>query len=85
MNTNNLERFKTILADQYTQLFETPDYAMAKRLHTPESMAHKMTIGLHTGSADKDGEGIKRTCKALGIKHTYKAIREYLDKPGVTK
>ena len=85
MNTNNLERFKTILTDQYTQLFETPDYAMAKSRYTPEGLAHKMTIGLHAGTADKDGEGIKRTCKALGIKHTYKAIREYLDKPGVTK
>ncbi len=31
-----------------------------------------MTRGLINGSASKDGEGITRTCKVLGIKHTYK-------------
>ena len=37
-----------------------------------------MTKGLTNGSASKDGEGIKKTCERLKIKHTYKAIREFL-------
>jgi hypothetical protein len=37
-----------------------------------------MTNGLQTGAANKDGEGIKRACKACGVKYTYAAIREFL-------
>jgi hypothetical protein len=38
-----------------------------------------MTQFLKDGTgANKDGEGVKRTCKILGIKHTYKAIQTYL-------
>ena len=37
-----------------------------------------MTVGLAKGGANKDGEGIKRACKAVGIKHTYAAISAFL-------
>jgi hypothetical protein len=37
-----------------------------------------MCAGLADGTADKSGEGVKRTCAVLGIKHTYKAIKAYL-------
>lgn len=30
-------------------------------------------------SYNKDGLAFKRTCKQLGIKHTYKAIAEFID------
>ena len=72
------ERFQTVLADQYAQLFALPDYAMAAARYTPAQLADKMTEGLLTGTANKDGEGIKRTCKALGIKYTYSAIKTFL-------
>ena len=42
-----------------------------------------MTLALAKGEANKDGEGIKRVCKRLGIKYTYKAIGEYLNAPSV--
>jgi hypothetical protein len=76
--SNNIERFKTVLTDQYTQLFELPEYALAAARHSPETLANKMTESLLAGSANKDAEGIKRTCKALGISYTYKAIESYL-------
>jgi hypothetical protein len=41
-------------------------------------LALRITNGLVTGGANKDSAPIKRTCKALGIKHTYTAIREYV-------
>jgi hypothetical protein len=74
------DRFAAVLADQYAQLFESdPDtYAMAKARYSPTELARKMTNGLASNTANKDGEGIKRTCKALGIAYTYKAIRAYL-------
>ena len=75
---SNKERFQTVLADQYAQLFTLPAYAMSAARYTPTQLADKMTDGLLTGTAIKDGDGIKRTCKALGIKHTYAAIKLFL-------
>ena len=74
----NAETFKTILANSYAKLFETPEYALAASRYSPEALAEKMTAGLIAGSANKDGAGVRITCKHLGIKPTYKAIREYL-------
>jgi hypothetical protein len=76
----NLERFVTVLTDQYSQLFEhePTNYGMAKARYTPAELAEKMTMSLKNGTANKDGEGIKRTCKALGITYTYKALNAYL-------
>ena len=43
-----------------------------------ERLADSMIDHLISGSASKDGAALKQTCKLLKIKHTYKAIREYL-------
>ena len=67
-----------MLTDQYDQLFNSPEYAMAAARYTPDGLARKMTLGLIEGTANKDGEGIKRTCKTLGIAYTYKAIKQFL-------
>jgi hypothetical protein len=72
------ERFQIILEGQYARLFETPDYAYVAARTTPAALAAKMTAGLVDGTANKDGEGIKTTCKVLGIKYTYSAIRAFL-------
>ena len=74
------ERFIIILTEQYEHLYkaEPEEYSMAASRYTPQELAEKMTRGLINGSASKDGEGIARTCKVLGIKHTYKAIKEFL-------
>lgn len=76
--TTNKQRFVTILTDQYTQLFALPEYKMAAVRYNPAAMAEKFTNGLIDGSSSNNGDGVKRTCKALGIKCTYKAIKEYL-------
>lgn len=38
----------------------------------------KMMDALRTGSYNHDGKGFKNACKALGIKHTRKAITAFL-------
>ena len=78
MNTQ-AQTFRDVLANQYRDLFTTPDYAMSAARMTPEALATRMTDGLIKGTANKDGEGIKRTCKRLGIKYTYAAIKSYLN------
>lgn len=79
INHGNLAIFESHLSNAYEDLFETdPDYSLAKARYRPTELAYKMALGLAKGEANKDGEGIKRVCKILGIKHTYKAIQLYL-------
>lgn len=76
----NQTKFRLALQCAYTDLFaSSPEYAFSAAKTTPEALAAKMTAGLANGSANKDGDGIKRACKACGIKPTYKAIRAYLE------
>ena len=78
--TTPLDRFITVLSDQYAQLYESDPitYSMAKSKYSPAELAEKMTMSLKARTGSKDGKGIERTCKALGIKYTYKSIEGYL-------
>lgn len=75
---SNVIKFQTALTEAYRALFQMPDYTMVAARYTPEALAEKFTAGLLDGSASNDGDGVKRACKACGIKPTYKAIRQYL-------
>ena len=76
---SNHDRFAMVLAKHYAVLFANdPNYAAIDKRTTPAELARKMTNGLAVTGADKDGRGVVLTCKELGIKHTYKAIRAYL-------
>ena len=78
-NMPNYDKFEQLYIDQLETLFKTcDDYAYVAARTTPVDLAKKMTEGLSTGSASKDGQAVKNVCKILGIKHTYKAIQEYL-------
>lgn len=63
------------------------DHAMNNEYGTPttrervEIIANKMYESLKAGTANKDGNALKRTFKKLGIKNTYKGIREALGFP----
>lgn len=39
----------------------------------------RMRLAVWRGSFNKHSPAFERTCKELGIKHTYKAIREFLN------
>ena len=80
MSLSNKQRFMDALVVAYRDLFATSsEYAYSASRTTPESLALKITEGLHTGGANKDGEGVKRACKAMGINQTYKAIQGFLN------
>ncbi len=64
--------FYRTLAAEYDLLFLQPEYKFTAAL------AEKMVHDLANGRADKNGTGVKNTCKKLGIKYTYTAIREHL-------
>lgn len=75
----NRERFVGELTTAYEQLFAQPEYAFAASRTSPHELAIKMTEGLVTRGANKDGRGIQIACKACGIRHTYKAIADFLN------
>ncbi len=76
--TDNQKAFTLELSKQFVILFATPMYAIASKKFTPEQMADKVVSGLLDNTADKSGAGVVNTCKLFGIKHTYKAIGEFL-------
>jgi hypothetical protein len=77
--TDNFSLFVAALTKHYTDLFANdPEYAYVKARTTPERLAEQMAISLKAGGASKEGEGIKRACKELGIKHTYAGIMGFL-------
>ncbi len=77
--SSNFDQFITIYTARLQHEFDTnPKYALVSKQISAHDLAAKMTEGLLKGSASKDGRAIKSTCKALGIKYTYKAIAEYL-------
>lgn len=74
----NRENFAAEYERQLRRAVETrPD-----QYHWPVSdvpvVAAKMMAAWDRGSANKDGLATQWTCKALGITHTYSAIRAYL-------
>ena len=76
----NLDAFRDRLTIEYADLFKNDsEYSFAASRTTPEELSRKMTLGLDNGTANKDGDGIKRACKHFGIAHTYKAIRIFLN------
>ena len=75
----NAAVFAHALRAKYVRLFmDDPEYAYSAAHTTPENLADIMTRGLLDGSANKDGAGIRGVCRDFGIKHTYKALREFL-------
>lgn len=80
--TQHQQLFRDALVMAYGDLFTNdPEYAYSASRCTPESLADKMTRSMLANSANHTGDGFKRVCKAMGIKHTRTAIREYLTRP----
>ena len=79
INNMNREKFINELTLAYEDLFKNDaEYAYSASKTTPKVLAEKMTVGLIGGTANHEGAGVKRACKAVGIKHTLKAIRQFL-------
>lgn len=47
-----------------------------------EAVLARMFVAIDKGSMNKDGLAFKRTCKRLGIKHTYRDIEAFLGPQG---
>jgi hypothetical protein len=77
--TDSLSTFRAHLLSAYTDLLQyDPAYALAGARTTPTDLADRMVQALANGTANIEGEGIRRACRAVGIRQTRKAIRDYL-------
>jgi len=79
MSDTNRERFIMALTAAYVELFANdPEYAYSASRCTPEGLAVKMTDSMIANTANHEGAGFRKACKAVGLKHTRTAIRAYL-------
>lgn len=75
----NRELFKSTYAKHLEQcIVAYPTDYLWTRDELPDVLG-RMFIAIDKMSFDKDSHAFKKTCKTLGIKHTYKAIKTYLE------
>ena len=77
--TDTEYRFWIILTNQLEYLFDNDTrYAIVREKNLPSDFAKKIIDGLLDYTADNRGQAVVNTCKALGIKPTYKAIKQFI-------
>ena len=78
IHPGNFECFLEVYAEKLREAIKLfpQDYSW------PESelpkVLEKMRVAIERGTFNKDGHAFKATCKQLKIKHTYKAISEFI-------
>lgn len=76
---------------KYNHFCERYEHFMRKNVHDNPQDYHfdireidgvllRMKAAIRKGSFNKDSHSFRAVCKELGIKHTYKAINEYLER-----
>lgn len=74
----NRERFEAVYREELPKavLKYPEDYAWP--VEQAPVVADKMMRALDAGTFNKDSRAFRATCKVLGIKHTYQAIRAFV-------
>ena len=76
MSLTNLNRFLEVYREELVKsVSENPD---AYALKDIDFLFARMRLAIEAGTFIKDSTTFKNTCKRLGIKHTYKAIKEFI-------
>ena len=79
MNETNLRKFDAAYRENLHRMTQArPGEYPWLGTRAVGEVADKMVAAIRRGDFNKDGSAIKATCKELGIKHTYKAIAEFL-------
>ena len=75
----NLERFAKAYRKHLKEAVTADPQNYAYAADRTDIIADRMLAALEKKTASKDGYAFKKTCKELGIKHTYQAIYAYLE------
>ena len=78
IHPGNLQCFLDVYRGHlFKSVTEQPNY-YAWPISDFDKVFERMSKAIERGSFNKDSKAFKDTCKELGIKHTYKAIREFI-------
>jgi len=80
MNQERFETFGKLYEQNLTQAVLNYPEEYVWPVENVPTVAKKMLDAVVKNSYNKDGRAFKATCKQLGIKYTYKAIDEYLER-----
>lgn len=74
----NLNRFMETYERELTIAVQAYPDEYAYPADTVPEVAGRMRAAIERGTFNHDGRGFRNTCRALGIKHTRRAIAEFL-------
>jgi hypothetical protein len=80
MNEDNFKLFVSAYKIMLEDELKKNSQAYAYGIDQLDLVVERMTNAFKKGSFNKDGNAIKRTCKHLGIAHTYKAMNAFWGK-----
>lgn len=78
IHPGNFQCFLDIYRTELEKAVKSNPEQYAWNIQELEVVFKRMSAAIEHGSFNKDSEAIKRTCKALNIKHTYRAIDEFI-------
>lgn len=82
MNTpihpGNLNTFCEVYREELEKSHRLNPNKYAWSISELDEVAKRMFGAFERGTFNKDSEAVKATCKQLKIKHTYKAIKEFI-------
>lgn len=78
---SNFDRFINIYGGELKWAVENHPTEYRYSVEEVPAVVARIAAALRKGSYNKDGIAFKRTCKFLGIPHTYKAINEFISIP----
>jgi len=73
-----IDDFMVVYVEELTRAVTDYPDSYAYPVGEVPDVAGRMRAAFIKGSYNKDGMAIKRTCKRLGIKHTYRDINGFL-------
>jgi hypothetical protein len=80
INDSNLEKFLTTYRQNLILSHSENPATYAWPISEFETVFERIKAAIIKGSFNKDSLAFKKTCKTLGIKHTYAAIENFLKK-----
>ena len=78
MEISNRVKFETTYRQQLEQAIKKYPEEYGYGVEEAGKVCVIMMDAIERGSYNKDSRAIKNTCKILGIRYTYTAIREYI-------
>jgi len=78
IHPGNFECFMEEYEKQLRLSHDTEPQNYAWDISQMNEVVARMRVAIEKGSFNKDSSAFRRTCRKLGIKHTYKAISEFI-------